>query len=92
MIPNRASKNEIVGFAMKDRVAACRRRLRDNRAVHRALAVGEMPECGGEYADTADTFLDGYPLVRESTVRASEISEFRDEEAWQPDAQKVGLR
>ncbi len=91
MIPHRASKNEIFGLAIKDRVTACRRRLRDNRAVHRIHAADELPECGRDSADIADTFLDGYPLVRESTVSAREIAEIRDEEAWQRDTQKVGL-
>ena len=87
MIPHRASKNEIVGLVMKDRVTACRRRMRDNRSAHRIQPSEATHDCRGE---KEDAFLDGYPLVRES-VRTEEVCDFSDGEAWHRDAQEVGL-
>ena len=87
MIPHRATKNEIVGLVMKDRVTACRRRMRENRSVHRIQPSEETRDCRGE---KEDAFLDGYPLVRES-MRADEVGDFSDGEAWHRDGQEVGI-
>lgn len=87
MIPHRASKNEVVGLVMKDRVTACRRRMRNNRGVHRIQPSEEARDCCGE---KEDAFLDGYPLVRES-VRTQEVCDFSGGEARHREAQEVGL-
>jgi hypothetical protein len=87
MIPHRASKNEIVGLVMKDRVTACRRRMRGSRSAHRIQPSEEMRDCRGE---KRDAFLDGYPLVRES-VSTEEVGDFSNSEAWHRDAQEVGI-
>lgn len=87
MIPHRASKNEVVGLVMKDRVTACRRRMRDNRSAHRIQPSEETRDCRGE---KEEAFLDGYPLVRES-ISTSEFCTSSDGEEWHRDAQKVGI-
>lgn len=87
MIPQRMPSNEIFGHGLKDRVTACRKRLRVNRGVHK-VHVNDEPVAFGE---TAAAFLDEYPAVRESSVSRRDASEFRDGEAWQRVEQEVGI-
>lgn len=45
MIPHRMLSNELTGSGLKDRVTACRKRLRENRVMlktHAAAAVEEL--------------------------------------------------
>jgi hypothetical protein len=44
MIPHRMLSSEIYGSGLKDRVTACRKRLRDSRTRHRSLARDDDEE------------------------------------------------
>lgn len=44
MIPHRMLSNEINGHGLKERVTACRKRLRVNRVTHRAPALDGADE------------------------------------------------
>ena len=84
MIPHRIPSNEIFGNGLRERVTACRKRLRVNR-IHRAHAYNQ-PE--GPFQETkvaASEFPDyseNLPAVRESLVhlRDGETSERVDEQ------------
>ena len=88
MIPHRMQNNETFGNGLKDRVTACRKRLRINRGVHKVHLDDEPVAFGGE---TAAGFPDEYPAVRESSVSRRNASEFRDGEAWEVVAYEVGI-
>lgn len=88
MIPHRMQNNETFGVALKDRVTACRKRLRINRSVHKVHLDDELVAFG---AETAGGFLDEYPAVRESSISRRNAAEFRDGKAWETVEQEVGL-
>ena len=89
MIPHRMQNNEIFGNGLKDRVTACRKRLRLNRSVHKVLSDNEPVEFSEE---TTAILLDEYPAVRESSFSRRNASEFRDGKAWKHIEQEVGIR
>ena len=89
MIPHRIPSNEIFGNGLRERVTACRKRLRVNR-IHRAHAGNQPEEPFRETKVGASEFPDcseDLPAVRECLVHA------RDGETSQPvDEQEVGTR
>lgn len=58
MIPHRMLSNEIAGSGLRDRVTACRKRLRENRVMfktHAATAMEELfPEARVNCSSTKD--------------------------------------
>ena len=88
MIPHRMQNNEFFGNGLKDRVTACRKRLRLNRSVHQVLLDHEPVEFSEE---TTAIFLDEYPAVRESSFSRRNASESRDRKTWEPIEQEVGI-
>jgi hypothetical protein len=50
MIPHRMLSNEINGSGLKNRVTACRKRLRISRVTHRASALNDAHELFSESA------------------------------------------
>ena len=88
MIPHRMPSSEIFGNGLKQRVTACRKRLRVNRHQHRVQSREEVIVFTSE---TAASFHGEYPAVRESLPGGSEAAEFRDADAWQRVEQEVGI-
>ena len=84
MIPHRIPSNEIFANDLRERVTACRKRLRVNR-IHRAHADNQPEEPFRETKVAAAEFPDyseSLPVVRESLVylRDGETSERVDEQ------------
>ena len=80
MIAHRIPSNEIFGNGLRERVTACRKRLRFNR-IHRAQAVLEQPFRGTRVAAPKfSEYSANLPAVGESSIRLgdSEISELVD--------------
>ncbi len=80
MIPHRIPSNEIFGNGLRERVTACRKRLRVNR-IHRAQADLEEPFRGTRAAASKfSEYSANLPAVRESSIRLGdgEISELVD--------------
>jgi hypothetical protein len=72
MIPHRIPSNEIFGNDLRERVTACRKRLRVNR-IHRAHADPEQPFRGTRVAASKfSEYTANLPAVRESLVRLRE--------------------
>ena len=69
MIPHRIPSNEIFGNGLKDRVTACRKRLRLNR-IHRAHADNHLEELFRETAIGASEFI-GYSGDHSRRARVS---------------------
>jgi hypothetical protein len=88
MIPHRMPSSEIFGNGLKQRVTACRRRLRVNRNLHRVQSREEVILFTSE---TAASFPGEHPPVRESLPGGSDAAEFRDPNAWQRVEQEVGI-
>jgi hypothetical protein len=90
--PMLSNESEIFGHGngLKDRLIACRKRLRLNR-IHRVLADNQLEELFRETAIRASEFS-GYSgdhtAVRESLV---EVVHARDGETQRPDEQEVGI-
>jgi len=88
MIPHRIPSSEIFGNGLRERVTACRKRLRVNR-IHRAHADNQSEEAFRETTVAASEFPDhseDLSAVRESLVHA------RDGETSQRvDEQGVGI-
>jgi hypothetical protein len=61
--------NEINGSGLKDRVTACRKRLRISRVTHRASALNEGRELFPESAPAASE-------IHTSTMRLNHFSEY----------------
>lgn len=87
MIPHRMPSSEIFGNGLKQRVTACRKRLRVNRNLHR------VHFSDGPIAFTTETasFPGEHPPVRESFAGGVSASEFREGEAWLRPEQEVGI-
>lgn len=89
MIPHRIPSNEIFGNDLRERVTACRKRLRVNR-IHRAHADNQPEEPFRETKVAASKFsdyLENLPAVREFLVhlRDAETSErFEEQEVGTP--------
>jgi hypothetical protein len=58
MIPQRMLTSELGGSGLKNRVIACRKRLRVNRVTHRTLVNGEVAELFTETAPSVSKFTD----------------------------------
>lgn len=58
MIPHRMLSSELCGSGLKDRVIACRKRLRVNRSAHRTLVNDEVAELFSETAPSVSEFND----------------------------------
>ncbi|MBC8031183.1 MAG: hypothetical protein H7Z16_13795 [Pyrinomonadaceae bacterium] len=87
MIPHRMPSHEIFGNGVKQRVTACRKRLRINRNLHKVHFSDEpLP-----FASETASFSDEYPGVRESSPGRRDASEFREREASPRLEQKVGI-
>ena len=86
MIPPRMLSDEIRSSGLKERVTACRKRLRVNRVTHLPHALNDADELFPETASTESAFhicRTDYPetptpLVRMSYSRAYERSERGD--------------
>ena len=70
MIPQRTLRNGFAGTEIKERVTACRKRLRVNRFAQNQTAACERHENSGL---SKATFLDDQPAMRES-FSSSELS------------------
>lgn len=68
MIPHRMLSNEVYGSGLKDRVIACRKRLRVNRVIHRTLVHDEVEEL----------FPETSPSVRVEGQASFSLSETED--------------
>lgn len=88
MIPHRMPGSEIFGKGLKQRVTACRRRLRVNRHLHKVHLSDEPPAFETE---TTASFPPEYSAVRESLISGGAASEFRHQEAWLQLEQEVGI-
>lgn len=75
MIPHRMLRNEISASGLRERVAACRKRLRGSRETQRTLALNEGCELFAE---------------AESATAASR-SDFKEVEMMSLDEQEVGI-
>lgn len=86
MIPHRMLSNEISGSGLKERVTACRKRLRVNRVTHKHHAFNEADELFPETAPsvsefqsyTADYPATPAPMVRMNYSPVYEGSELKD--------------
>jgi len=87
MIPHRKASNQIFGNGLKQKVTACRKRLRVNRNLHKLHFSNEPAVCTKETA----SFPGEHPAVRESFVGGVSGSEFREREAWPRLEQEVGI-
>jgi hypothetical protein len=58
MIPDRMLSNEVYGSGLKDRVIACRKRLRVNRVMQRTLVNDEVEELFPETSPSVSEFND----------------------------------
>lgn len=65
MIPQRTLRNELAGNELRNRVTACRKRLRTNRFVQKSCTNREGPEA---------TFPDAESAMRESFLSANSNS------------------
>ena len=84
MIPHRISSNEIFGNGLRERVTACRKRLRVNR-IHRAHADNQPEEPFRKTkvaAPTSPGYSSSLPAVQEALVHLldGETSERFDEQ------------
>ena len=87
MIPHRMPSSEIFGNGLKQRVTACRKRLRVNRNLHRVHFSDEPVAFTTETA----SFPDEHLAVRESFAGGVTASEFREREAWLRLEPEVGI-
>ncbi len=88
MIPHRVLSNEFFGTGLKQRVTACRKRLRTSRHQHR-----QQSNAGGSTFDSeiSVSFPAEYIDVRESLIGSLEGSEHQQQEAWIRPDQEVGI-
>ncbi len=104
MIPHRMLSSELCGSGLKDRVIACRKRLRVNRVTHRTLINDEAAELFPETAPSVSEFnefaagnLPDGPAISTSPVRLEYRSSFSVSEAEDGEAmvlvgeQEVGI-
>ena len=84
MIPHRMLTSEIYGNGLRDRVTACRRRLRVNRAAQRSQVNNDTEELFPETAmPTSVVRMNGAPFAGAET---------RDSETLLVSEQEVGIR
>jgi hypothetical protein len=75
MIPHRLLSNEIAGSGLRDRVTACRKRLRENRVMLKAHAANTVDEL--------------FPEARLNCSPAQDVE--RSEALLQIEEQEVGI-
>lgn len=87
MIPHRMLSNEISGSGLRERVTACRKRVRASRVTHRANALNEVHELFPETAPSVSevyNYSTEYPEVHASTIclhsSVDDGSELKDRE------------
>jgi hypothetical protein len=83
MIPHRILSNEISGSGLRDRVTACRKRLRLSRVTHRAIALDHADELFPETARSVSEFhsyATEYAATPASTVRINYSAGYEDSE------------
>lgn len=83
MIPHRMLSNEISGSGLKERVTACRKRLRVNRVTHKTQALNDADELFPETAPAVSEFHGGTtdpPGTRTSVVRMNYSPAYEDSE------------
>lgn len=89
MIPHRLLSNELLVHGLKQRVTACRMRLRVNR--HRLHShEGQAPMISKPTSETSASFPAEYLDVRESLIEGGEAFEFQRRELWLRPEQEVG--
>ena len=96
MIPHRMLTSEICGNGLKDRVTACRRRLRVNRVAHKARVNNDPENLSYETAPSASRFQDyttgnppEWPALPSSVARLNCVAPFADVEPG--DSEKMSL-
>ncbi len=92
MIPHRMLKTEVCGTGTRQRVTACRKRLRGSRILHRPHASNHPQDIFAEADICADSrdFTDGYPAMRESSVHTGQAASMPQNKAEQRDLTMVG--
>ena len=88
MIPHRMLSNEVYGTGLKDRVTACRKRLRVNRIL-RTHADNQPEELFQETTVAASEFpghAEGHPAMRGPLGRMQDVETSR-----RVDEQEVGI-
>lgn len=88
MIPNRMLSNEFCGSGLKQRVTACRKRLRVYRYHQRLYPTAVQSLFAPE---TSASFPAEYVAVRESLISDDDASEQQEREAWIRPEQEVGI-
>jgi len=88
MIPHRVLSNEFFGNGLKQRVTACRKRLRVNRHHHRLQSNGGQSLFTSEISTS---FPAENVVVRESLIGSKESSEHQQQEAWIRPELEVGI-
>lgn len=90
MIPHRLLSNELLGHGLKQRVTACRKRVRVNR--HRVHShEGQASLVSEPTSEIRASFPAEYPDVRESLSDSGEAFEFQRREIWRRPEQEVGI-
>lgn len=64
MSPHRALDNDIIGNGLRERVSACRKRLRSNRLTHTSVVQNQADEIFPETTTSASEFH-GHPAEGE---------------------------
>jgi hypothetical protein len=78
MIPHRVFSHEISGSGLRERVTACRKRLRVNRAAQKPHALNESDELFPEATSSVSEFHNyspGYPAKNNGMVLLTEEQE-----------------
>ena len=73
MIPHRSLNGENSGNGLRYRVAACRKRLRNNRTTHRSSTCIQMDEQFSEIDPPSILRADGYSLAPGGTPAGCEM-------------------
>ena len=99
MIPQRMLSSEIYGSGLKDRVIACRKRLRVNRVTQRTLVNDDVEELFPETVPSVSQFnssnagnLPECPAAHFSTSAVRPVTEAEDSESMLlAEEQEVGI-
>jgi hypothetical protein len=88
MIPHRMLSNDVAGSGLRDRVTACRKRLRENRVMLKAHAgaeeifseadpslVGPQDQGAGDIAECSATLTPGAQVNRSSFAGGEQLEE-----------------
>jgi hypothetical protein len=78
MIPRRTQDNEIFGSVLRERVTACRKRLRMNRSAPKAIVQNEQKEVTAETTTVLVSGFQSYPAeyraMRKNPMRIDHCS------------------